>query len=712
MKLIKCFLFFGEEDYSDEKEEFNLSDIDKNENDISNNISKIENYLSEIEIKNICIKLKEINNDFFTNKYFRLLLNYDENKNDNKLNYIYCIPEVIYEKGEIIFIYRKEKIKLEIEIILNLILNNKMFINKKEKEILKQAYFCHIHNKEYINYCYCKSNICEECTKEHFLHSAKGINFKKDINKINIKILQNKINYYKYNSKTLENKINHLIKPFFDIKNDYFNNNFKNILIKSINRQFNRIKKLLSFKIYTNIINSLILEYQEMGEVFFNNNLCENLLRALKFIREPKKSFNNFKIYQKKPEKIINSLIPFYSDDNESKSNIFMCITRNGYIFIISFNIYSNNPKNGEDSINNKIFDIINSQNLGNISPLKIMRLKKCFNHKDYPNLFLVSFSYSDKRNSCAKIVGILDDYTKISILKTFEYEKGLINAIEINLNNSYYLLNFTNGFTLWIYDSDKNEIKNKKIIPKRSNIVNKDDNNDYINFKTYKIAFYLEKKNLLIVQASSSPNQCFFFYSINYENNDFNIIFQSQIKINKETEITFSNHHINSCIIQEKYLLIGTQIKKDKINNIEKNNNLKQNNNIIFKEEKKNVKKAGIYIINLDNKKAKIEYIKFCQIIYYIIPFKKNMFICNYKSHNLDDQFFFYSISIFTLEEKNNETFLNQLGFINGKYQSINSDIIYRNFILCSSETKNSLLKINNNGSIYNYFDKIYIDN
>ena len=140
------------------------------------------------------------------------------------------------------------------------------------------------------------------------------------------------------------------------------------------------------------------------------------------------------------------------------------------------------------------------------------MRLKKCFNHKDYPNLFLVSFSYSDKRISCAKIVGILDDYTKISILKTFEYEKGLINAIEINLNNSYYLLNFTNGFTLWIYDSDKNEIKNKKIIPKRSNIVNKDDNNDYINFKTYKIAFYLEKKNLLIVQASSSPNQCFFF--------------------------------------------------------------------------------------------------------------------------------------------------------------------------------------------------------
>ena len=95
------------------------------------------------------------------------------------------------------------------------------------------------------------------------------------------------------------------------------------------------------------------------------------------------------------------------------------------------------------------------------------MRLEKCFNFKDCQNIFLVSFSPSFfQRTAKVKIIEIANDYSKISILKTFEYYTGLINAIEINLNNTYYLLNCTNGFTLWFYDALKNEVNYKEITP------------------------------------------------------------------------------------------------------------------------------------------------------------------------------------------------------------------------------------------------------
>ena len=250
------------------------------------------------------------------------------------------------------------------------------------------------------------------------------------------------------------------------------------------------------------------------------------------------------------------------------------------------------------------------------------MRFEKCFNHKDYPNIFLVSFPSSGlKKMGCVKIVGILDDFSKITILNTFDYDIGLINAIEIKLNDNYYLLNCTNGFTLWFYDSNKNEIKYKRIIPKESNIDNKDDNNDtYKNFITYKKVFYIEKRNLLIAQVHLKSK--ILFYSINNENNEFNIIFQSQIDIDNETGNYFSDYHLNSCIIQDKYLLIGTKIKKEK----------KKNNNNNINIEDKNIKKSGIFIVNLDTKKIQMEYIQGCHMVNGIIPFKGNMFVCNYE--------------------------------------------------------------------------------
>ena len=172
----KKFSFYNEEEFFEVNEELNLSSIEEDKNDISNT-SNID-FLCENEIKNMYEKLKKINNDYFSNKYFRLFLEEDNNNNGN-LNHIYCIPKVMYEKGDIIFIYRNEKIKLELESIIILILNDKMFIDENEKEILKQAYFCQIHNKQFIKYCHCNNNICQDCLKDHSFHI--GIDLKKKI---------------------------------------------------------------------------------------------------------------------------------------------------------------------------------------------------------------------------------------------------------------------------------------------------------------------------------------------------------------------------------------------------------------------------------------------------------------------------------------------------------------------------------------------------
>ena len=246
--------------------------------------------LNENEIKEIFIKIKKINNNYFSNRYFRYFLDNDikNDKVDNKSNFLYCIPKVRYEKGKIIFIYRKEKIQIEIERILNLILDNKMFINKEEKEILKQAYFCETHNKEYKSCCYCDNDICEDCSKDHFLH--KGSIIKKEINENDIKKLKEKIINYNNYYKSIKSRNTQIIISFGDVRNNYYNDDFKNSFKKKINFKFSKMERLLAYHIYINIINALILEYQENETKYFNHNIFENLSCALEeIIKEPKK---------------------------------------------------------------------------------------------------------------------------------------------------------------------------------------------------------------------------------------------------------------------------------------------------------------------------------------------------------------------------------------------------------------------------------------
>jgi len=362
------------------------------------------------------------------------------------------------------------------------------------------------------------------------------------------------------------------------------------------------------------------------------------------------------------------------------------------------------------------MYSILNYKNLEVKAPFKIIRLEKCFEkynsiQDSKYNIFLVSFpSGGNFKEGLAKIIGISDDYKEIDILKTIYDYKGLVNAIEINLNNKYYLLSCTKGFKLWFYNSDSKNIEYKEIIPNKKNN-NDTENMEYKNFRTYKELIFIKKRKLLIVQVNF-PIQYIYFYNINDDNNSFNIFFLTQIKINKEDPY-FSESPFNSCIINDKYLLIGTKVDKVENKKNKKKQIGKENNNEI---KEKKIEKAGIYIINLDiifnnlskiDEAMQIKYFDSCKEINCISHIRENMLICNFKliqPKNFRDQF---SINTYEFTEKNGMININKKYFMHGIYKNINSrKLIDDSFIICSNNEYNQLLKIDKNGEIYYYFD------
>ena len=491
----------------------------------------------------------------------------------------------------------------------------------------------------------------------------------------------------------------------------------------------------MALSIYLLIIKALIKEKNESSLEKYNYHIIENLFDFINIFIN--KKYKNIPKYKENKKYIfnfskINSIIPF-SNENKSKNNIYIGVTLNGFLIIFSFNFYNkdninnsnynnninniNDLKNNENIIYNnenfKLINLINSKKLGIGYPLKIMKLESKFlDYKTNQNIFLVSFPSSGNGDyGIAEIIEISQDYNIISILNTFSCYKGLINAIEINLNDNYYLLNCTNGFSLWFYDSNKKEVKSEVIVPKLNSIL-KENNNDYKDFRTFKNAFFIKKKNLLIVQITF-PIQYIFFYTINNENNKFNIIFQSQIKINYD-EPYFSDNAFNSCIIEDKYLIIGTKIKKN--NNIIKNKNLDNPNNIII-EDNNDIKDAGFYIINLENKNIvkniQMKYTNLCKCVNCIMPIRNNLFACTLEfSRRNEDPYFkkYYSLMTFKIyEEENGNIKIDEKGYKNGYYKNINSfQLINDYYIICSDDKTNSILKIMMNGNIFFYYKNI----
>ena len=286
----------------------NISEIDKKEEDnTSNNISMLDLSLCKNEIYKLYKQVNSLNkNNFFLNNYFRFPFI------DNR----YCIPIVKYEKGKIVFSDREKEEKLEIEEILKLILENKMFIPKKEENILKQAYFCQFHNEKYIKYS-SYNNICKNCFKElnylniNFLqkdindNDIKDINnnyFKdindndiKDINENDIKYIKSKLNYNKDNINIFQSKILQLIIIIIDLKNNFYNENFISVIKKKLSYKFEKIKNWLIVYVYFNIIKALILEKDEVKNNYYNDNISKTLTNALEFIREKDRNPNYIK---------------------------------------------------------------------------------------------------------------------------------------------------------------------------------------------------------------------------------------------------------------------------------------------------------------------------------------------------------------------------------------------------------------------------------
>ena len=554
------------------------------------------------------------------------------------------------------------------------------------------------------------------------------------------------VSKYHENIALYKKQINIILK---DLNNEKFNKEFRDMINIILIRLLIKIKNISIFYIYISIMKALITEtlveiHNEKLNKKFNYNIIKNLNICNNYIKNKIRKLK--KRTKKKKNNItrINYIIPFHSDENNSlKENIYIGISIKGFVMIFYFNFFltkNNYSNNNSNDINNTIiiddnfmytnkynnsYIVINNKDLNEKSPFKIIRLEKCFEKLRKKNIFLVSFPSSGRfSEGIAKIIGISDDYMEIEILKNINDYKGLVNAIEINLNNNYYLLSCTKGFKLWFYNLDTEEIEFKNIIPKKNDINDEGNNIESQNFRTYKELIFIENRKILIVQVNF-PEQYIFFYNNNDDKNIFSIFFLTKIKINKEDPY-FSESPFNSCIIKDKYLLIGTKVdKNEKKKNILKNDKIKSENQINDNESQphkginniikdKKITKAGFYIINLDilftdiskiDKAIQIEYIDCCKEVNCISYIRDNIFVCELIKSN-------YTITTFKIIEKNEIINLNKISYHFGNHKNINSKkLINGSFIICSNYRNNSILRINKNGEMY-YFCSLLLDN
>ena len=186
----------------------------------------------------------------------------------------------------------------------------------------------------------------------------------------------------------------------------------------------------------------------------------------------------------------------------------------------------------------------------------KIIILKKCFNPKDLENnYFLIGSLYNNK----AIIIKISHDFKIFETIQTIDYKYGLIFSNELKYNNNYYLLDCYNvDFSLWYYDEKENNLKHK-IIKSNINSINiiiTENNN-----KQYRMIKYIKNLRMVIVLVVCNSSYLL-FYEIddkNKENKILNLKLIGKTTLKKEDN-NFSSTHNNCCIINDKYLIIGSK--------------------------------------------------------------------------------------------------------------------------------------------------------
>ena len=211
----------------------------------------------------------------------------------------------------------------------------------------------------------------------------------------------------------------------------------------------------------------------------------------------------------------------------------------------------------------------------------------------------------------------------------------------------------------------------------------------------------------MLIIQCCF-PKQNIYFFALNEENKNLNLIFIKLITF-ENTDIIFSSEPWNSCLIKDKLLLIGTKIGKYFLDELKNNNN----KIIMGKKNKRDKIDAGFYIIDLDNYEKIYQHINYSKNVFYITKVNENMFICsidfvnetNYLHNN-------YGLMSFIFSEKNGKITIDQKLTKKGDYKNINNrEMIDDFFILCSVNKNNQILKIDENGRIIFFFNFILED-
>ena len=217
-----------------------------------------------------------IKNNIFSNTYFRFPI-----KNEKTL---YCIPEIKFEKRNLLFIYDDKKLKLTYKKIKELIQNKEIFINKNDEKI-NQVYIGQTHNKTFENNSQNKKNI--------------------NLNAKYLKKTKNRINHYIYFYRYFK-EFHYLKRATKIIMKDLNNKNisaeYKDMLKFKLIHFSIILKKKLIFSFYISIIKSLIKEMETQNKKSnkkYYDIIKENLIYCNKYIRYKIKGQKRRKIKKK-----------------------------------------------------------------------------------------------------------------------------------------------------------------------------------------------------------------------------------------------------------------------------------------------------------------------------------------------------------------------------------------------------------------------------
>ena len=673
--------------------EFNLSQIIRNGTNeqtlsIDDNLKKIFKCDLNPGISTICSeiislmeKFKKIKSDkIIENSYIRFPLKLEKKENANELYYF--IPYILNGRKSILMILDgKNSIRISIQDIIELIINNKLFINKENEDILKQAYICQEHKESFVEYCSCGRNICEKCKLYHFCHEIIEQNY----------MSNNEIKTIQEEAKISIIEINELF-PFIESEAKKLIRDFNNKIYIILYNLYCEFLDLLTNFVYSFIIKKLLSEY-------FNNIRREkkincNVEKTLKYANKRFK-YNRIKranMFNKFSSRINHFISIFPKNNNiingltlNNNKNAYICITKNGFVIILLFFIK-------DKYLNCKMK---NWKYLKEANPQRIIRLDNFFSNENNDtenkdkNYFLISFPNSHE----AKIILIFQEYKSILIIHKIQSYMGLITSLEIWQKSNNFILDCSDNFNVWYFDKNTKNIEKKKINCKNkynielneNKIIEKNSYVDYKTFKTFKPMIFIPSKNLLIIQITF-PNQYLFFYTIeDIDNiNELGLTFINEIKIG-DNETHFSDECFNSIVIKNKFLIIGTKINKY--------------------SEQKNI--GGFYIFNLDTFKL-IDLIKIdnCYSVGSILNFEENKIIFNY-NYIINHKNFSSGLIIYEYKEENEKLLMNERSSVDLKHKTYNSsELILNSFLICSSKKDNLIYKLDSNGNLSYLFN------